>query len=327
MFSQLQHNALSVLSFVRSISMCLLVSACSISQDIYMQELDARGHLFMPPVFVTDSTSPGQFRIVPFASAGRSTTLEGAVEGHTNVNVNGIYQLDTTYNGNEITLRETPGANRFPYQGKNFRWDVPDFVFGVDGDIALSRSFSFGFGIQYSAQQGEGFWGGSFGVGLHSAGNELAIRWDGGVHWTPISYDALTVVVTRTSVFGSSFEDVAVFHDRGQDTHLGFYSSVTANSRRPDWPLNFLVSFGVTSQRVTNYEPHTSIFEAPFFSSIRVTDTRASVRATFLHAAIAASLSPVPGQRLLFGVRWTTGTDVVSATSLVSPFVRFEILF
>lgn len=326
MFSQLLHKVLPVLSLILTIVLCLLVSACSISQDIYMQELDARGHVFTPPAFITDSTTAGQFRIVPFVSAGRRNTLEGSVEGHTMVNATGIYQLDTTYNGNEITLRETPGANIFSYTGKNFRWDIPDIVFGLDGDIAVSKSLSLAFGLQYSAQASEGFWGGNIGFGVHSTGETMAIRWDGGVHWTPISYDALTVVVTRTSVFGSSSEDVAVFHDRGQDTRFGFYSSVTANSRRPDWPLNFLLGFGFSSQRVTNYEPQTNIFEAPFFSSIRVTDARASVRATFLHAALGAYVSPLSGQRLLFGVRWIGSTDVVDATNLFVPFVRFEIL-
>jgi len=320
MFNQILRKALPVLSFVLSMVLCLFVSACS-TRDIYVQELEARGHLFAPPLFVTDSTAPGKFRIIPTISAGRSTTLEGVVERHTNVNANGIYQLDTTYYGNGITLRETPGANRFIYQGKNFRWSVPDLVFGIDGDIALSKSFSLAFGIQYSAQESERFWGWNFGFGSHSTGQVIAIRWDGGVHWTPATYDALTVVVSNNSI-GNSPDDVAVFHDRGKESHFGFYSSVSANSRRHDWPLNFLLSFGVTSQRVTNYElqnyvVHTSVF---------IADVRVSVRATFLHAAIAAIVSPVPSQRLLFGVRWTTGTDVVDAASLIAPFVRFEIL-
>jgi hypothetical protein len=135
----------------------LLCSACSVTQEIYLQDVQVKGPLFQPPVFVTDSTEAGQFRIAPSISFGNAHTFMGSVEGHTRVNRDGRYQLDTTRNGYEISLRETPGANIYPYSGQNLRWETPNIIAGVQGSLALSRGFSLTFGGQYSAWGNEGF--------------------------------------------------------------------------------------------------------------------------------------------------------------------------
>lgn len=300
-------------------------SACTVSQDVYLQEIDVRGPVYQPPVFITDSAEVGEFRIAPLLSFGKAGTLDGTVDGHTKVNRNGVYQLDTTYNGNEITLQETPDTNTFTYQGKNLRWQTPEMVVGVQGDYAISRTLALAFGFRYSALRNQDFWSGNVGLGLHTTGEMVGFRLEGGVHWSPLAYDALTVVVTRISLFGSTTEDVAVFHDIGRETNLGFYGSLTLNTRRAEWPLNLFLNVALARQRVTNYEPHTSVFVAPFYTSVRITDVRASASATFLSVSPGVYLNFDLRQRLILGVRWTKGTDVVEGNFL-SPFIQYEIV-
>ena len=304
----------------------LIFSACSITQEIYLQEVEVKGPVFQPPVFITDSTEAGQFRLAPHIFFGNARTFMGSVEGHTRVNQIGVYQLDTTRNGNEITLRETPGANTYTYSGQNLRWETPDVTAGLQGNLAINKGISVTFGGQYSALGSKGFWGGNVGIGFHTADATLATRIDGGLHWTPVAYDALTVVVTRTSLFGSTSEDVLVFHDIGTETNLGFYGALSLNTRRRDWPLNFFVNLAVSRQRLTHYEPHTSVFPYPFYYSVQVTDARTSSSATFVSLTPGLYLTVGEGHRLLLGARWNKGTDGVGE-GFVSPFVQYEILF
>jgi hypothetical protein len=90
----------------------LLCSACSVTQEIYLQEVRVRAPLFQPPVFVTDSTEARQFRIAPSISFGNAHTFMGSVEGHTRVNRDGRYQLDTTRNGYEISFEGNSEPHR-----------------------------------------------------------------------------------------------------------------------------------------------------------------------------------------------------------------------
>jgi hypothetical protein len=146
------------------------------------------------------------------------------------------------------------------------------------------------------------------------------------VHRTPVVYDALTVVVNRTSFFGSTSEDILVFHDRGRETNLGFYGALSLNTHSRDWFLNVFLNLAVSRQRLTHYEPSSSTFQAPFFSSVTVTDVRTSSSTTLFSLTPGVYLTPGEGHRLLLGARWTKGIDTVT-DGFVSPFVQYEILF
>jgi hypothetical protein len=320
------HRNLIEYPFLTVVFIALSLFGCSITQEVYLQEVEVKGPVFQPPVFIADSTESGQFRLAPHISFGRNRTFRGSVEGHTRVNSSGVYQLDTTYAANEVTLRETPGANVHDYSGQNLRWDTPEVMVGVQGDLALTRIISVTFGGVYSAMGSEGFLGGSVGLGFHTVNATLATRIDGGIHWTPTAYDALTVVVTNVSAFGNSSQDVAVFHDIGTDANMGFYGALTLNTRREDWPLNVFLNLAVSRQRLTHYEPHTSVFPAPFVYSFTIKDARTSSSATFVSLTPGVYLTMTGGHRVLLGARWNKGTDGVTE-GFISPFVKYEILF
>lgn len=303
----------------------LVFSACTVTQEIYLQEVEVKGPVFQPPVFLADSAQSGQFRLAPHVSFRNAGTFRGYVEGHTRVNRDGVYQLDTIRYGNEITLRESPGANNYKYGGQNLRWETPDVAAGLQGSLSLSKGVSLVFGGQYSAVGGKGFWGGNVGIGFQGLGADVATRLDGGLHWTPVAYDALTVVVTRDTFLGGTSEDVQVFHDIGTETNLGFYGSLSLSTRRENWPVNLFINLGVSRQRLTNYYPHTSVFTWGTYSHTTI-DARISAWATFMSLTPGVYLTLAEGHRLLAGARWNKGTDGVTE-GFVAPFVQYEVVF
>jgi hypothetical protein len=253
--------------------------------------------------------------------------LDGRIDGHSRVNRDGQYKLDTARNGNEITLKENPTENVLAFEGKNLRWTIPDVDFAISGEYTFGRRLAFTFGANYAATGTDAFWGGTVGLGLCTEGERMALRFDGGVHWSSLSYDALTVVVTKVDgVFGSS-ENVAVFHDRSRQTHLGFYLSSTMNTRFRDWPVNLFASVSLSKQRLTDYEPRESALLYPFYTSMYVSDARANASITFLGVTPGVYFSVGQSQRVLAGVRWTTGTNFEDAPTMFAPFIQWEVVF
>lgn len=304
-----------------------LISGCTVTQSVYLQDVNVRGPVFQPPVLVTDSLKQDQFRLSPRITFSNKAVLDGRIDGHTMVNRSGEYKLDTMHNGNEVTFKEPSGENVMPFRGKNLRWTIPDVDFAITGEYTFGKQLAFTFGANYAAVGTDAFWGGNIGLGLCTEGKRMAFRFDGGLHWSTLSYDALTVVVTRIGgVFGSS-EDIAVFHDRSRQTRLGFYISSTMNTKFRDWPLNLFASIALSKQRLTDYEPRESALAYPFYTSVYVSDARANASITFLTVTPGVYFSAGESQRVLAGVRWTNGTNLENGTIMFAPFIQWEVVF
>jgi hypothetical protein len=304
----------------------LFITGCSITQEIYLQRVDVTSPIFEPPLLVSDSMQLGDVVISPHLSVSQNRSFTGTAGKHTKVNQNGAYQLDTTRNGYEVSLRETPGANIYEYRGNTMFWTAPDINGGLQLELAIGRSASLTAGVTYSGIANESFWGGNVGIGLRKAGETMALRIDGGLHWTPTRYDGETVVVTRVTVFNSTTEDVYTYHDIGSETNVGLYGSLMINSRRSDWLLNVFLQFGFVRQRLTNYEPSTTTFPTPYFFSYTVNDLRNSSYVTMLSLTPGISVNLGDGQRVLIGARWNRGV-VGADQGNISGVVKLDLLF
>jgi hypothetical protein len=304
----------------------LTLTGCTITQELYIQRVDIKSPVFEPPLLISDSTKSGDFTLSPYLSFGNNRTFAGSVGSHTKVNRYGIYQLDTTYSGYQVHLRETPGANTYEYSKENMRWRGPDVTGGLQGEIALGRVASLNLGVLYASTGNQSMWGGNIGIGFRRANETVALRIDGGLHWTPTRYDGETVIVTRTTIFNTTTEDVYTYHDVGIETNMGFYGSFGLNTRRSEWFLNYFLQIGFARQRLTNYEPRTSTFETPFFFSSTVNDLRTSTYVTMLSLTPGIYLSVGDGERLLLGVRWNRGTTGVTQDHFAGV-VKLDILF
>jgi hypothetical protein len=84
----------------------LTLTGCTITQEIYLQQVDIKSPVFEPPLLISDSAKSGDFTLSPYISFANNRTFAGSLGSHTKVNRYGIYQLDTTYSGYQVHLRE-----------------------------------------------------------------------------------------------------------------------------------------------------------------------------------------------------------------------------
>ena len=147
----------------------LIINACAPSTTItkiYLQEVEVYGPINSSPVHITDSSETG-ITISPRISFNTKNTLNGKIDQHTLVNSQGVFQVDTVFNSDEtFYFQETPGANKYPFDGKNFTWYLPDVTTSLDIDFKMSKAFAIFVEGNYAIANQKSFWGGLVGIGL-----------------------------------------------------------------------------------------------------------------------------------------------------------------
>ncbi len=122
-----------------AVSLTFFLSSCTtVTDSLYVQDVNVKGPINQPPIRIAgrDSTT---FIISPKFFINSNRIYNGRIDGHTQVNSEGIFQVDTIINGNEITYKIAQGKNTFDYKGENLHWSIPDYMVGLDLDIALSK--------------------------------------------------------------------------------------------------------------------------------------------------------------------------------------------
>ena len=100
---------------------------------IYQQEGTASGPIAQAPIHLTEEANTPYFTISPRFSYKSAQQVNASMEGHTPVNSEGIFQVDTIFHSNgTISFQETPGANSYDYVGRNLTWDIATFTGGID---------------------------------------------------------------------------------------------------------------------------------------------------------------------------------------------------
>lgn len=307
-------------------------TGCVVSRTVYLQDASVSGPISEPPLFVVADSRPDQFTIAARITPAGNSSMGVSTAGHSPVNARGEYQLDTVRNGYELSFRETPGANAYPFIGKNLRWDLAGTTVAVDAQYTVSNHFALVFGGSYSTKGSEGYWGGTVGGALFTEGERAAFRLDGGVQFRTLSYTALTAVVIRTTpLFGSPAEEVGLYRDRGRTTFTDFYGSLTINTRNPDWPVHVFLQCALSRQQVLNHTPSQSAIVFPFLLVVDTHEGRAEYVRTILTATPGLSVALGDGLRLLAGGRYMTsvagetGEDVL--LSRWSPFLQMQFAF
>ena len=133
-------------------------------RTLNLQEAEVSGPINQPPIHITDSIDAPSITVTPRFSYNSQTAIRGEIGGHTLVNEEGIFQVDTFYNYGSFTLKETPGANIHRYSGKNFTWNVASVYAALDLDFRLSRNFGLFLGVNYSEQNKTNTLGGTAGI-------------------------------------------------------------------------------------------------------------------------------------------------------------------
>lgn len=305
-----------------------LVGCSSVTQTIYLQNVDVSGPLNQPPIEVM--SQPGStFTVSPKLSLNGRQYLSGNVESHSTVNENNVYQIDTIFNSDGTKSYKISGSNVYDYKGDNMKWNIPQFAAGLDMDIKLSNSFAFTGGLSYSGDSNRDYFGGTLGIGIFELKENRAFRFDAGIIWQNLYYDAASIVVTKeyNSSSGYTVKDVSFFRDKGNLNTVNPYLSFTYNSAVQNSPINFFVSLGFFTQTVVSFDPNNYDPDYSFWGhSLTVKDKRGESMATFL--------TLTPGLILNFGMNGeiVVGAKILHENSIgntkqstfLSPTVQFN---
>jgi hypothetical protein len=279
-------------------------TACTVTQEIFLQDAEISGPFNQPPLHVTNNLEPNTITVSPRIGFGTSTRLDARVDGHSKVNSQGFFQVDTLQNGDSIRyFRETAGVNNQSYRGKNLHWNIPAVTVGLEFDFVVSRSFGLIGGIDYASSGDKSVWGGHAGLSLRGEGESSALRFEGGIHWQSLSGTISSLVITTaSSPFGSGTPYIMFYEDDIQSSHVNPFASLTINSKRDDWPVNIALQLGISRQTLFDFSPkNTSV--PGFFYVLTTVDNRGEKTATIFTATSVICFDVSPMSRVVAGVR------------------------
>ncbi|MCW8804431.1 MAG: hypothetical protein OQK57_08545 [Ignavibacteriaceae bacterium] len=319
----------------------LLFYGCSRSQTvqtttIYLQELEVTGPINQSPIHLTDSSDTPSITFSPKFSYSTQTLVTGKISGHSPVNENGIFQVDTIFNidGSVNHYEKTPGVNNYDYKENNLMWNIPAVAMGLDVDIKITRSFALFGGINYSSNNNQSLWGGNFGLGLFGVSAKgLAFRLDVGAKIQSIYFDAHTVEDVRITGSSGSQEYVIFYHDANENSHLNPFINFTINSCNNDWVFNFFLNFGYSTQTLADFEPQhpdDNYYDDYFYpyDSYReiVYDLRGESTFGFLQFTPGITFDLAENSRLLLGAGFyfITDFDNASAKTFILPMMQVD---
>ncbi len=315
----------------------MLYCGCGETKEVtlYLQDLQVSGAVMNPPVHITDDPSENEIHIIPRIGVGSTKRIDGRIDGHTKVNRNGVFEVDTmTRSDNGVYYQDDGRTNTFTYEGKNLVREIPSYNLGFDLDFGLSKSIALSLGTNYSEIGGQGLWSYRAGLGLRSHKGSTAFRFDAGWQWEEVAFKALTVVTERP--FSSSTSTVAFYSDRGKKNQGRFYASLVLNTVHREWPANGFLQIGLTTQKLDDIRPkylEGQVLIPPFFlvpfDERLINDKRGTFSSTFIHIAPGVYFNIDEQIRFVAGVRVSIETQIEdrSSSTLVVPFVQFDFRF
>jgi len=311
----------------------IILSGCtSVQQTIYIQDVEVNGPLNNPPIFISDNKSG--ITVSPWLSFNSNHQVNG-IANHSNVNVNGVFQVDTIYDGGQLYYRQS-NANSYPYNKNNVRWNLPDIKAGVDVDLPVSRTISIFGSFNYVSQNLYQIVGGSFGFGFYSVKNNGAVRLNVGCTLQEYQYDASTVIVqTIDPPFGKSYTEVGFFHDINKKSNLNVFGNLTYNTVSEDVPINFFFSLAFFSQTLLNIKPETpNTLYSPFGFTTSVSDTRGETSTAYVSISPGIYMNVTPTMRFVLGVNiakdlgdFTNEQGSFSSSLLIMPMAKIDLMF
>jgi hypothetical protein len=211
-----------------------------------LQNLAVEGPIFQPPVHMTQD-SMRAIQLHPWITMITPDSRIGVVEGHTKVNSNGIYYVDTIKTTTPYQYQEPLGANKIDYRGNNFSWQLPSAQYGLDLDITISNGTGLSVGGSYASVKNNSYWQ-AYGMlsAAYRIGPESRIRSDAGVEWQNQKYDADFVHTTVARFFGPN--DVEFLSIHNAETQVNYFYSFTINSISKTSLINLFLQAAVVRQ-------------------------------------------------------------------------------
>lgn len=300
----------------------LLTGCTSVQNTIYLQDLEVTSPISVPPLLLTTAAGQQKATFSPKFYINNARIVEGSTNPPP-VNSSGFYQVDTV-NGELVKSY----GNTYRYGKKNMKWNIPDVMAGFDLNFPLSSVISFNTGLNLSNASSVTLLGGSFGISLSTAADNVGFRMNTGFNFQQFSYRALTIVESEYKpFFGTPRTTVYFFDDHGKGSTMNFYISVTGNSDLPDFLLNFYLGLSYFHQDIVDFEVKSpDLTRFPFFIASTI-DARGEYASSFfginpgIYKNLGDQVRIIGGINMVFGL-----TDLQNATrtSFILPFVKME---
>lgn len=238
-----------MLKYLFIVTITIYFFGCSIEQTIYFQDIEVKGPINNPPIFVTTNKSMGKTVISPKINFNPNVSLSGQVNAP-RVNRDNIFQVDTVDGRLKASNR-----NVLDFKGNNFNWKVPDFTGGLDLDLPIGKKTSLIGSFNFTSYDKFDLYGGSFGISFYNVFDaNNAIRFSAGLSLQEIAYNAKTIIITDyESLFGSSENDVFFCWDIDKSSSINVFVSLTYNTSFPEFPMNIFFNASYFTQTVIDY--------------------------------------------------------------------------
>lgn len=309
-----------------------LVEGCAVvKQSVFLQNTEISGPINQPALHITENQKKNTITFSPNIFINTQKNYKGQVNGHTNVNSSGVFQIDTIYNGDgTVNYKESP-ENKYVYSGQNLNWSLPNVQVGFQIDVALFDHLAVSGGLNYSESNRDKLISGNAGIGFFTDKDNSAVRFDIGMLFQNTFYTTSSVVITTISpAFGSDKSYVSFFRDRGNSTATDFFSTFTYNTTGRDNLVNFYFSLGYFGQTIMNYKPENmNSGEYPFSNNNIEQDTRGDVFTSFLYFAPGVYKDFEDWGRISIGIRLLKETKISNSSNslFVVPAAQFDMVF
>jgi hypothetical protein len=305
-----------------------LIGCTTINQTIYLQKIDVTGPMNNPPLNITTEQKQGSFTISPRFIINDNKQISGRIEKHSSVDPLGIFRVDTAFNNDGSRYYKESNLNSQEFNGNNLKWNLPSFSAAVNMDYAVGNHVALNMGLNYSVHNQDDFLGGNAGIGFFSQKDGSAFRFDAGIMWQSLSYEAWTVVITEERpLFGSASTTVDFFKDRDKSTNWNPYASLTFNTYSKNSPLNFFLNLGYFSQTLFDFEPSNPNPEYyPLGITVIRNDQRGESTTSFLNLSTGVFINMTEKSRVILGVRLMKETQIeqTSKSLFVLPVLQFD---
>ena len=310
------------------IAVACILGGCSTTQQVqtFIRDAHVTGPVASPPVHVVTDHSRNAATLTFYAVQQGKDVLSGNIEGAGTSSWLYKPELIQRPDGSTVTTRVIPQYN--------MDWKRPELSGGIHLDLAWNAT-ALSLGGAFSRSSGASRFGWQLGMGFFTReASDVRLRLDAGVFGQYLDYQARTATITTTStqwLFGSSSSvDTAYYFDKDAKGGLGYYGSLTLNSAKSSWPVNFFLQLNCVVQPVLSYTPVSrTTTDFALIIPIQTSSSAAEVstRATFVGITPGVYIEPAENLILTGGVRYLLDMSdtIKDPEHVLMPFVQLGV--
>ena len=304
----------------RSITYVLLITflitqGCTITN---IQQVEVEAPPLNQAVRINEQPSQSALFARGFLSKNEEGLLETQIAGHTDVNQNGVFEVESLDEPNRYI--ERAGVNVQRFRGDNFSWNVPEWQGGLELEWQPAPFLALIGGVGMSELEERTQIRQNAGVGLLFGSEAVAARLDFGMHYYQSRYRILAVQGHEQSFGGDMTRVIDLFEIEHKDPYRNASLGLTLNGRHPGRLVNYF--FNYTMGRQTFYDVSDEFF---FLESGQ--QKRFDYRYSEHYNAFAAGLfiSVSDNNRFVLGGRWTKYNDEMDKVAFFNLFAQYDI--